>query len=319
MDLLILCAPAGSALLWGIAVGLALKDSAGSSGRRYTRTARERPYDTGAGARLQQLLLVEAASSVMDRLGIQERFQLPLAAMHGKLVVLRGRGWSLSDTERYAAFSVGAGWAVWTGGTAMAALAKEPAMLLLSGVIGLLLPVMKLREPAQLAERRRQNIVLALPDLLGKLMLLVGAGETVQRALVRCWSGQASGEERALAQEGARRKRKGPDQSLHEEWGRMVRALENGESFAAAVESFSRRCAVQEVSMFATVMLLHHRKGGDQFALALRELSYSLWEKRKATARMRGEEASSKLVFPLAAIFGLLMIAVAAPAILMMP
>jgi tight adherence protein C len=109
-----------------------------------------------------------------------------------------------------------------------------------------------------------------------------------------------------------------PELPLQVEWLRMVHALDNGESFAGAIEAFSKRCAVQEVSMFATVMLLHYRKGGEQFSLALRELSFSLWEKRKATARMRGEEASSKLLFPMVGIFFLLLIAVGAPAVLLM-
>lgn len=293
-------------------------------GENKTALVRSGPHAEGKrrlpvrGSGFRQLLLADAFAAVMSRAGLQERLQLPLAALHGKLAVLRGRGWSAADTQRYAASAVGAGWAGWTAGAAMATLAHELAMLSLGAVIGLLLPVTKLREPARQAERRRQHIVLALPDMLGKLMLLVGAGETVQRAVARCWNGQAGESERTVPK-GVRRNRKTPDRPLQEEWGRMVRALENGESFAAAVESFSRRCAVQEVSMFATVMLLHYRKGGDQFALALRELSYSLWEKRKATARMRGEEASSKLVIPLAVIFGLLMIAVAAPAVLMMP
>ncbi|GFN32082.1 type II secretion system F family protein [Paenibacillus xylaniclasticus] len=323
MGFLLLAAPAGSILLWLFTIALAYRDRTGLSKRqsgaamsRDSVGARTRRRgDEGAGYQL--MLLVDAAEVVLDRTGMLDRFQMPLAALHGKLAVLRGRGWSITDTERYAAYCIAMGWACWLGGSTISALAKEPAMLMLSLVIGILLPVIKLREPAKLAERRRQSIVLALPDLLAKLMLLVGAGETVQRAIGRCWDGREEASEAAF-RNGSRRRRMS-ERTLHEEWGKLVRALENGESFTAAVESFSRRCAVQEVSMFATVMLLHYRKGGDQLALALRELSYSLWEKRKATARMRGEEASSKLVFPLAAIFGLLMVAVAAPAVLMMP
>jgi tight adherence protein C len=84
------------------------------------------------------------------------------------------------------------------------------------------------------------------------------------------------------------------------------------------MERFNRSCAVQEVSIFTTVLLLNYRRGGEHFVLALRELSYTLWEKRKAIARTRGEEASSKLVFPLVGILLVLMILVAAPAVLLM-
>jgi tight adherence protein C len=164
------------------------------------------------------------------------------------------------------------------------------------------LPAAKWRDTAGKVERRKQDILLSLPDVLSKLMLLLGAGETVQRALIRCAD------------------RKDPSQSgpLMGELRRANEAIRNGESFASAMEAFSRRCAVQEVSLFTTTLLLNYRRGGERLVLSLKELSYSLWEKRKSVARSRGEEASSKLVFPLVGVFLILMILVASPAILLM-
>nr|WP_306812652.1 type II secretion system F family protein [Paenibacillus soyae] len=132
-------------------------------------------------------------------------------------------------------------------------------------------------------------------------MLLVGAGETVQGAFIRCLEGK-----------------EGSNHPLDREWQAAVAAMRNGQSFSGAIEQFNRSCAVQEASIFTTVMLLNYRKGGEQFVLSVRELSYSLWEKRKEIARTKGEEASSKLVFPLVGIMFILMILVAAPAVLMM-
>ena len=135
-------------------------------------------------------------------------------------------------------------------------------------------------------------------------MLLLGAGETVQRALIRCTDRREDKDKR--------------DNTLLIELRRANEEVRNGQSFSAAMEAFSRRCAVQEVSLFTTTILLNYRRGGDRLVLSLKELSYSLWEKRKAVARSRGEEASSKLVFPLVGIFLILMALVASPAILMM-
>ncbi|EFM11755.1 Type II secretion system F domain protein [Paenibacillus curdlanolyticus YK9] len=267
---------------------------------------------------LKELLLVCAPLEAARRTGLLERLQLPLAGVHVRLSVLRGQSWGFADTERYAAQAIGLGWMAWTCSAILAALAQEGALLALGAMIGVMLPLAKYREVAQQMERRRQDMVLALPDVLGKLMLLVGAGETVQRAIIRCADGREDVTGSSI-NKGKKRKKAKLEHPLHVEWTRMIRSLENGQSFAQSIEAFSRRCAVQEASMFATVVLLHYRKGGDRFVLALKELSFSLWEKRKATARMRGEEASSKLVFPLAGIFFLLLIAVAAPAVLMMP
>jgi tight adherence protein C len=308
---------AASGLLWAASVLLAWhKERAKLQGAGSGQATGASPKSTSL---MQERWLVDAPLEVARRTGLLTRLQLPLASLHGKLVVLRGGVWQYGDTERFAANMVGIGWASWTGGALLAGLAHEPIILGLSALMGIMLPVSKLRDPAIQLERRRQDMVLALPDMLSKLMLLVGAGETVQRAIARCIDVQSM-EMKARLLQSQRRKteRFVSELPLQAEWLRMVHALENGDSFASAIEAFSKRCAVQEVSMFATVMLLHYRKGGEQFSLALRELSFSLWEKRKATARMRGEEASSKMLFPMVGIFFLLLIAIGAPAILMM-
>lgn len=306
---------AGSGLLWGVSVLLVWQ--------------KERAQRIGVGhapgmkpksSSMQEWWLIAAPLEAARRTGLLAKLQLPLARLHGKLIVLRGSSWQYADTERFAANMIGIGWASWTGGALLAALSQESTLLGLSALIGVLLPVSKLRDPAIQLERRRQDMVLALPDMLSKLMLLVGAGETVQRAIARCVDVQSMEmKSRLLQSQKVRNSSKAvPELPLQVEWLRMVHALENGNSFASAIEAFSKRCAVQEVSMFATVMLLHYRKGGEQFSLALRELSFSLWEKRKATARMRGEEASSKLLFPMVGIFFQLLIAVGAPAVMLM-
>lgn len=70
--------------------------------------------------------------------------------------------------------------------------------------------------------------------------------------------------------------------------------------------------------MFTTTLLLNHKRGGEELVLSLRELSVILWDKRKALARTLGEEASSKLVFPMVLIFFIVMVIVASPALMMM-
>jgi tight adherence protein C len=177
-------------------------------------------------------------------------------------------------------------------------------LLYLGLLLGAAIPTAKWRDTVSKFEQRKQNILLDIPEVMSKLMLLLGAGETVQRALIRCTDRREDKEKR--------------DNALLIELRRANEEVRNGQSFSAAMEAFSRRCAVQEVSLFTTTILLNYRRGGDRLVLSLKELSYSLWEKRKAVARSRGEEASSKLVFPLVGIFLILMALVASPAILMM-
>ncbi|SEN85884.1 type II secretion system F family protein [Paenibacillus sp. OV219] len=238
---------------------------------------------------------------LLQRSGILDRMGPLTASLHSKLFILHGSSWSLHSTNSYIAVVAAAGYGAVCGAAWLSALSGEQALLYIGLLLGIVIPAAKWRDATTKVEKRRQDMLLLLPEVMSKLMLLIGAGENIQRALLRC----------------AERRDEKANQPLLIELRKVNEAVRNGESFAAALELLSRRCAVQEVSLFTTTLLLNYRRGGDKLALSLKELSYSIWEKRKAVARARGEEASSKLVFPLVGIFFILMTLVASPAILL--
>jgi len=167
--------------------------------------------------------------------------------------------------------------------------------------LGVALPFALYKDLNTKVQRRDQDILMELPELLNRIVLLVGAGETVQRAIVHC-----------VASQGER------NHPLYNELRKMVGDWNNGYSFQQSFEQFSRRCGVQEVTIFTTTVLLNFRRGGGDFVLALRDLSQVLWEKRKAVSRAKGEQASSKLVFPMVLIFFSIVVMIGAPAFMMM-
>lgn len=249
----------------------------------------------------KRLMMIDPFIRILERLHLFDTFQLPLGSYHMKLLILKGADWTIERTKAETAASLGNGYAALTGCAWLSLLVQEPLLLIMGIVFGILLTIRQVIEAGRLVEQRKQQMITELPDMLSKLMLLVGAGETVQHALARCLE-----------------RKEADKHPLYKEWSDAVSSLQNGQSFSSAMERFNRRCAVQEVSIFTTVLLLNYRRGGEHFVLALRELSYTLWEKRKAIARTRGEEASSKLVFPLVGILFVLMVLVAAPAVLLM-
>ena len=149
---------------------------------------------------------------------------------------------------------------------------------------------------------KKQRILLELPVFLSKVMLLVNAGETVQRAILR--SAEKYGEQ--------------TDEPFARQLVILRNQLANMYPLARALDEFSRRCGVHEATVFAAAVLTNHKRGGEEFVSALRRLSGELWEKRKATVRTMGEEASSKMIFPLLVILLLVMVIVGAPAVMMM-
>jgi tight adherence protein C len=170
--------------------------------------------------------------------------------------------------------------------------------LFVSGCI----PFVRMKALDKTISERDRRIVADLPELLDKMCLLMNAGETLQRALIRSTDKQVD----AVMH------------PLYAEVSRAVLELDQNGTFSRVMENLNRRCGVQEVSVFVNTILMNHRKGGEQFVYTLRELSRQLWEKKKAAAKTLGEEASSKMIFPMLLIFIVIMMVVAAPAVLMM-
>ena len=193
-------------------------------------------------------------------------------------------------------------WLLLVGGGLFSLLSGEQTGIILGAFLAIALPAAMVSDLHKKVRLREQNIMLELPELLNSIVLLVGAGETVQRAIIRCVDSH----------------RGDVNHPLYKELRVMTSEWEGGYSFQQAFENFSKRCAVQEVSLFTTTVLLNYRRGGADFVLSLRDLSRMLWDKRKAISRTRGEQASSKLVFPMVVIFLIVIVLVGTPAFMML-
>ncbi|WP_084777892.1 type II secretion system F family protein [Saccharibacillus sacchari] len=166
--------------------------------------------------------------------------------------------------------------------------------------MAVVLPFALIKDLAAKVKKREDKILMELPEMLNKIVLLVGAGETVQQAIVRC-----------------SQQKEGSDHPLYKELDRMVTEWRSGDPFHQAFEQFGKRCGVQDATVFVTTVLLNHKRGGGEFAMALRDLSRTLWDKRKALGRIQGEKASSKLVFPMVLILLVVMLMVGGPAMML--
>ncbi|OWA34441.1 type II secretion protein F [Saccharibacillus sp. O16] len=172
--------------------------------------------------------------------------------------------------------------------------------LVIGIALGIILPFALIKDLASKVKQREEKILLELPELLNKIVLLVGAGETVQQAILRC-----------------SKQKEDSDHPLYKELDRMVTECRSGDPFHQAFEQFGKRCGVQDATIFVTTILMNHKRGGGEFVLALRDLSRNLWDKRKALGRIQGEKASSKMVFPMVLILFVVMLMVGGPAMML--
>ncbi|MCZ8515872.1 type II secretion system F family protein [Paenibacillus filicis] len=239
---------------------------------------------------------------LIDRCKAADRFPEAVGKVHHVMIGLYGAKTAAFYTRTFLAGSVLASYGLILFVTLIACLSEGTLELIGYGaLLALLVPFAGYKHFSDRLKLKKRRMLLELPELLNELMLLVNAGETVQQALIRIVE--------------VRERAPGP---LLVELSGAVKALRMNVSFTKALEDFSKRCALQEVSLFTTALMLNYKRGGEELVLSLRELSVMLWDKRKALARTLGEEASSKLVFPMVLIFFVVMVIVAAPALMMM-
>lgn len=147
-------------------------------------------------------------------------------------------------------------------------------------------------------KKRNFSIQYEFPDFLNKLVLLVNAGMTVHRA----WE--------KIVQD---RKEMTP---LYKELNTTYLEIKNGKPEIVAYEDFARRCRVKEITRFIAAIIQNMRKGNSELVTLLKLQSNECWQQRKNMARRLGEEASTKLVFPLIIMFVGILIIVILPAIM---
>jgi tight adherence protein C len=262
---------------------------------RYAAWLKQYPPEQG------RALFAPVSLFLLDMLKPGERFSEQVGRIHQLMVGLYGAKAAMTSTRWCLVRMVEWVLLALLFCTMLAAVSDNTELLLYGAAMSGMLPVVQFQQLSGKLKRKKQDILLELPEVLNQLLLLIGAGETAPQALIRTVE--------------SRQSRSSP---LIQELSVTVQSLKLNGSFTKALEDFSKRCGMQEVSLFTTTLLLNHRRGGDELAMSLKELSVTLWEKRKAVAKTLGEEASSKLVFPMVLIFFMVMVVVAAPAMLMM-
>nr|WP_210023417.1 MULTISPECIES: type II secretion system protein [unclassified Paenibacillus] len=246
--------------------------------------------------------ILPAGLWVMDQIRLADRLTEPLGQVHLIMIQLHGAKRALIETKWFAAQAIVYAYGALCLTTLLGWAAGGQAEMLLYGVLlAAFIPFVMYKQISNQSQKRKRQMLIELPEVLNRILLLVSAGETVPQALIRSVEGKEH-----------------TGNPLLTELALAVHALKMNVSFSKVMEDFSKRCAMQETSLFTTTLLLNYKRGGDELMMSLQELSIALWDKRKALARTLGEEGSSKLVFPMVLIFFVVMVIVAAPAMLMM-
>lgn len=149
-------------------------------------------------------------------------------------------------------------------------------------------------------KKRRLEIQLKFPDFINKLTLLLNAGLTMSKA----W------EKISVDCD------KGGD--FYAEVDKTIFEIKSGKNEAEAFSRFAKRVKTPEISRLMSTIVQNTKKGGNSLVLSLRLQSNECWEMRKNVIKRLGEEASTKLLFPMMIMFFAIIIIVITPAIISM-
>lgn len=152
-------------------------------------------------------------------------------------------------------------------------------------------------------KKRKQNLLKDYPDLLYRLVLYTGAGMSVRGAFQK------------IADEfenGGSQDRK--EHILAGEMAYACRELHSGVSEGVAYEHFGRRTGLQEYIRLSMLLNQNLKKGNSTLLSRLREEADKVLGERLRNSKRLGEEAGTKLLFPMVAMLAVVMIIIMVPA-----
>lgn len=143
-------------------------------------------------------------------------------------------------------------------------------------------------------KKKEEFLVCEYPEVISKLSLLTGAGMTPYNALCR------------IASDG-----KG------EAYGRLsevVRRIQSGSSERELYSQFGQIFGVRSYSKLGTLLSQNVVRGNEQLRDMLRNECIDAFEEKKARARKKGEQAGTKLLFPMLLMLLVVMAIIMVPA-----
>lgn len=157
------------------------------------------------------------------------------------------------------------------------------------------------RKVEEEVQKRRNQLLMDYPAMVFKLAMLVGAGMTMRAAFFKM-----AGEYQERAREGRH--------YVYEEMAVTCREMQSGVAEGAAYENFANRCGLSVYRKLGSILSQNLRKGSEGLAGLLEQEALTAMEERKGAVRRLGEEAGTKLLFPMMLMLLVVLVVLLAPA-----
>ena len=160
------------------------------------------------------------------------------------------------------------------------------------------------------AEAYKERMAREYPELVSKLVLFLGAGMTIRGAFHRLAAGQ---EIRSLPGGG---KNTAGERIVYTEIARACYEMDSGISESQAYLNLGKRCQDQHYVRLSMLLVQNLTKGTAGLSELLEREAGEAFAERKRSARKYGEEAGTKLLFPMMILLLIVMIVIMVPAFL---
>lgn len=178
---------------------------------------------------------------------------------------------------------------------------KDGAMLCLIGLgIVFAMPYAGRIAKRQEEERERQECDREYPEIVGRLSLLLGAGLSINDAIGRM----------AMRYEAEGKLCHGKGLIIQ-----MNRELHDGVSIISSIEDFGRNSGSRQYKRLALLLQQNCRRGNEHLTDSLEKEGQLAFELKKNTAKRLGEEAGTRLLFPMMGMLIIVLIILIYPAL----
>jgi hypothetical protein len=169
-------------------------------------------------------------------------------------------------------------------------------------------------------KQRNRQLAIDYPQLTSKFVLYIGAGMSVRNVFYKCaeeYRQKLAAQKVRDDPEGKRcsgNSRQHAGRWLYEEVLLVCNELDSGVPEAEAYMHFGRRCHLRQYTKLCTLLVQNLPRGNDTLLQVLQEEAESSFEERKNLARELGEEAGTRLLFPMMIMLGITMLIIIVPA-----
>lgn len=152
--------------------------------------------------------------------------------------------------------------------------------------------------------QRKKRLLMDYPDIVSRLGLLLEAGMPLSAAWERL----------VQTYERRRKDRAGGRREGYEEMLITLHELQDGMGERRALEQFGDRCQTPQYRRFASILIQNMRKGTAGIGAILSKEAADAFLQRRNEAQRLGEEAGTKLLFPMMLMLVVVMIILIVPA-----